>query len=292
MTEQSAGGQLQGSADQPTSWWMLPARITDIAIAGLKSKPGSGLFVRLSNIMGRSGLFSVLVAGVSVMIFQIVTAIRTDSLSQFILCSLTPIALCLVQFIAFRFSEIGEAIVRNTPTTTSRFALYDLLGFIFVLGGLGAGGLGGYLFLQQGSLEFAVAGFLGLFGLGVIGFMFLTPSALNLHERTDNSAGADGLCLAGTFIKAIVAGSRLVFGCYAIIGALICMIGAIWFVFTKPEAQLSEDMQPEMFYLGGVTLTLAGALLPLVSYLFAILYFISVDVLMAILKIAQSSERR
>lgn len=282
MNESIAGVTLPSDRRMP--WWTWPTRLSQMAIDALKRCAGEGIFDRVSTTVGRLGLLALVIAAVAALVFQVTMAIRTDSLSTALIALAIPIGLCVLQFAASRFTDLGEAIVRNTPTSASGLVLYELLGLTMLLSGAGLGGMGIYAAVDQAEPRSAILGVLLLFGLGTVGVMFLTPSALNLHVRDRNSAGEDGLSVIGTFIKAYLAGSRLIFGCCAILGGIACAVGAVWFLFDR-------DPRPIGYVMAGATLAVYGAILPLVFYIFAIVYFILVDALMAIMRMAPAERR-
>jgi hypothetical protein len=268
-----------------TPWWKWPTHVATLAIDALKRIAAGGLFATVSRFAGRLGLMSLIVSSGAIALFLAVAAIRSDSLSMGLSIVAVPVLLCILQFTADRFTDLGESIVRNTPTRASGLALYDLLGLLLLVAGLGLGGLGIYGAVDAGDPRDAVLGILLLLGFGTVGFMFLTPSALNLGINETNSAGEDGLSVIGTFIKAYLAGSRVIFGGCAIIGCLLSTIGAVWWLFDR------TDLRPVGYVVAGGMLAAYGALLPLGFYLLSIVYFILVDVLMAIMRMAPTHSR-
>lgn len=283
MTDQTL--PLDPSATSGTPWWMWPTRMAQLTIDALKRLAAGGLFARVSGLSGHLGLMSLIISAIAIALFLLVLAIRSDSLSMALQIIAVPIALCILQFAASKFTDLGESIVRNTPTIASGLVLYDLLGLVLFVAGVGLGGMGIYGAIQVGDPQAAILGILFLLGFCTAGIMFLTPTALNLWTNESNSAGQDGLSVIGTLIKAYLASSRVIFGGCAVIGCLLATIGSLWWLFDR------SDPRPVGYVVAGGTLVVYGSLLPLAFYVISIVYFILVDALMAIMRMAPAERR-
>lgn len=240
-----------------------------------------GLLQALSTGAARLGHFGLVLGAIAIVAFVVVLAVRTDSLIIGLGALAVPVVFSVLQYGDWKFLELAERVVNNTPTKTSGMVLYQLVGFVLVLAAAASFLFGAYLTLMMGFSQgvWMLASFIaaGVY-LAIVGLLFLTPAALNLQEDHTSSAGGDGLSLIGTLIKAGLAAARLVFGFLCCLGAAAASIGVAWYI--------ADSMEPRAwawFFLGATNVT-AGALYPIVIYVVSVLYYIILDVLIGVIR--------
>ena len=240
-----------------------------------------GLLQALSTGAARLGQLGLVTGTIAIIAFVVVLAVRLDSLVIGLGALAIPVVFSVLQYGDWKFLELAERVVKNTPTKTSGMVLYHLIGFVLILAAAGSLLVGGYMTLMMGFLQgvWMLASFIAIgVYLAIVGLLFLTPTALNLQEDDTSSAGGDGLSLIGTLIKAGLAASKLIFGFLCSLGAIAALIGVAWYI--------ADSMEPRAwawFFLGATNVA-TGALYPIVIYVISVLYYIILDVLIGVIR--------
>ena len=261
----------------------MPYRIAEKVIDQAVKFAETGVFVKISNFFGRFGHMGLVLGALASMLFLLVSAIRLDSLMMALLIIPIPIALALAQYSIVKFIDLCEQTVVNTPTQMSGLTIFYLLGFFLLISGLcGALGLG-YYTVKFPESDILFKGTLSVILICTTGFLFLTPSALSLHEDKSSSAGQDGLSFLGTFLKVYLAGARFIFGFCCTLGGLAAGVGALGFVVSR------SSPSPMNWFMSGIFLVISGALTPITIYIISIIYFIFIDTLLSVIGMAKKS---
>lgn len=256
--------------------FLAPARVVERMIPWTRTRLSEAFFVRISASLGWTGAQAVFVAGTAGVIYLLVAAIRSDSLSLAVIGLLVPVAAAVLQFAALRFATQGEGRVRSTPTRIGNFAIFELLGIVLAL--LGASVIvWSFVEMIRDFDREALAGLVIQCGLGylvlIVGALFLNPVLINVHEHAGCTLGQDGLAIVGAMFKAILAGARVAFGSAAAVGGLAAVAGCLWSIVDQ------EDLRPHLMFSFGAFAVIAAALLPLYGYVASAVYFVLVDVL-------------
>jgi len=271
---------LSEDEDKPAGY-LFPAMAVRALAEKLQAAVGEVLLERLSSLAVPVGHLGLLLGICSVTLFWIVFAMRLDQLSLFFAALAIPIVGALLQYGTWMFTGVNIQVVKNTPTHASSFALYLFLalGLVFLAAGFIV--VGAYSMIRDGTDlgRYAFGGALALsLPLFAIAVALLSPGFVNLRIDNKCTAGADGLSLIGTTLKAGLACARLVFGTLCGLGGLGASIGALWFCFD------STDVRPAAWLSGGATLLFVGGIYQVVVYAITVLYFIIPDLIISVLR--------
>lgn len=279
----AADGQPSGP-DDLSSPVFLPSRLVAGLIEKLAEVARGGFFQTASAHAWTIGQYAFLAGVVALMVFVAIVAIRTDSLAMMGSVLVIPVAAAVAQFSALRFAPTNELLVQNSPLRASGETFFQLLGLVYILSAAGLAVLGFYLAVKGGDMTVAVGAIIAAGILTVIGFLFFSPTTLSLTIDPRASAGEDGLALIGTFIKSLLASSRLIFGLLVIIGGVAVVTGTLWFLVK------AGDPRPFALVTTGAMTLAFGAIYPLYSYLIAILYFVFVDAIKGLISLGKPGE--
>lgn len=266
--------------------FLAPARVVERMIPWTRARLSESLFMRVSSALGWVGAQAIFIAGAAALVYMMVLAIRTDSLSLAVLALLAPVATAVLQYSALRFATQGEGRVRSTPTQISSHAIFELLGIALAMLGAAIMAMAIVEMVRNFDRD-AVGGLIVMAGSGyllvIVGALFLNPAIINVHEHDACTLGQDGLAIVGAMFKAILAGARLMFGSAAAAGAVASLSGCIWSIFAP------DELQPHLTFTVGTMAVVAAALLPLYAYVASAIYFVLVDVLDALIRLRRPS---
>lgn len=213
-------------------------------------------------------------------IFALVVAIRLDSFSAFLYGLAWIVLVFVVQYTAVRFSTAGVKLVENNPASLSSKAFLDCFGFLaFIFG----------LIVFVFSIIWAIRGAgLSYFFIGLGVFILLEFLALvAFHPETastkivkEASAGQDALGIIVFYLKGVIKLIPIIFG----IGILV----ATFLLFIDFIGVFGDKFKVESAWANGMNqawqILLIG-LLPFLSYLFFLMYYLAVDVIRSILAV-------
>jgi len=282
-----SGVEASLTLDDRPAGYLFPAMVVQALAEKLRGALGEVLLERLSSLAVPVGHLGLLCGICSVTLFWIVFAIRLDQLSLFFAALAIPIIGAFLQYGTWMFTTVNARLVKNTPTYASSLALYffTAIGLTFLAAGVLV--VGAYGMIKDGTdlgryaFGAALALSLTLFAIAVALF---SPAFVNLRVDTKCTAGADGLSLIGTTLKAGLACSRLVFGTLCTLGGLGATIGALWYCFD------STDLRPAVWLSGGATLLFLGGMYQTIIYVTSVIYFIIPDLIISVLRYTREPE--
>ena len=260
---------------------LAPANLLDLVIPWTRARLSGSFFTRASSALGWAGAQAVFLAGAAALVYLLLLAIRTDSLSLGALCLLVPPVTAVLQHAALTFARQGEGRVRSTPTAISSNAIFDLLGIALALLGALIIALAVVELVRDADRE-ALEALVIQVGVGelvlITGALLLNPALINVHQDPSCTLGQDGLAIIGAVLKAVLAGARIAFGSIAAVGALAALYGCARTVFDADALEYHGIFMLGAFAVG------AAALLPLYAYVASAVYFVLVDALDAIIR--------
>lgn len=260
--------------------YLIPARIVESVLGVFQQIADSGLLEAISRRSLFAGHVGLLIGGVAATVLAVVVAIRLDSLRVGALVLVAPVAVAVLQYGAWKFLALCQKTVRNTPTRTSSLAVYQLVALLLLLAAGGGVVVALYYLIDEGlqdvgPVTLAILG--GSSYLSVVALLFLTPRALNLHVDETCSAGEDGIGIVGTFLKATLAASRIVFGTACFIGGCLAVIGTLIVLSDRAGAGM-------LWFAVGSNLVAVGALNAVVVYLISAIYYILPDLITGVIR--------
>ena len=235
------------------------------------------LLERGSGAMVWLGQWGLLAAGVVGFVVSMVL-IKEKGAGNFLVAPLWVLACAVLLYVARRFLGAGEKLIASSPTRLGSSAFLDCLGLLGVLAGVGGLIWGLSASIQEKDVTLLLYG-VGIFVVAeVLACIALNPSLINVKVEEGTAAGEEAIGVLSFAMKAVVKMVPLVFGLGAAAGTLL-FVAAFFQCFGKsaPQGMLRADQ--------AMTVTVYAGLLPLAGYLAFLLYYLTIDVLRAVLSI-------
>jgi hypothetical protein len=226
------------------------------------------------------GHFALIVAAVLGLLFAIIYAIRVNDFYAFLYGIAWVILIFVVQYIAHKFSDAGENLIKNNPTRLSSKAFLDCVAFIFMIAGLVIFIVSVINLIKNGVLE------IFLTGLGMAVFCEFI-AMVSFHYRTitmevvnKTTAGQEAIGIITFFMKALLKLVPLFFGVGVVLGTIILFINSFGLFGNQirtASAWISGNHTAEQILMAGI--------LPFVAYIVFVLYYLVIDIITAILSL-------
>jgi uncharacterized membrane protein (DUF485 family) len=235
-----------------------------------------GFFNKWLTILGN---YSLLIASVLALLIGIVGAIRLESFMFFLTALVFSIFVLVIQYIANKFSHAGEMLIKNNPTSLSSTAFLDSLGLLAMIGGIVALLVNLYFAIKSPSLNALLTG-VGLFVfLEFVALIALNPELITVDVVKETTAGEEAIGILTFFIKKIMKLVPILFGLGVIIGTVMLLVSS--FNLFSNERMLFAPAKIEWSY----SLIISSGLLPLLSYILFVLFYLTIDIIRAILSL-------
>ncbi len=259
--------------DEIDAWLLLPAKLSEQAIRLLKKLLTESVFEWIAIAFGWMGLVAVPISMLALVLYLVVAALRTDRLSMLGWVIPAFLAACFLQFVSARFSREADVAVRQTPTDYSRGSVFDMLGLLLVALGLWLTfrGFASAIDQPRAANAHLLLSVFGLLNIAMGGF-FLHPESLGMRKQQNSTIGQDGVAIIAAIAKAALKAVRMTFGVAVSAGAVITWYGALAYTLN------SESLTGVAWMFGGVALVVYGSVLPLLTYLLAMVVFVLVEV--------------
>jgi hypothetical protein len=225
------------------------------------------------------GHFALIAAAVIGLLFAIIYAIRVNDFYAFLVGIAWFLLVFVVQYIAHRFSDAGENLIKNNPTRLASKAFLDCVAFLFVIAGLVVIIIHLIGLIRTGDFNTFLMG-LGIF----LFFEFIAMVSFNFKTVTieivkDTSAGQEAIGIVTFFIKGLMKLVPLFFGVGVAIGTIMLFVDSFG-LFS--DARISSAWISGNA--NGMSILTAG-LLPFIAYIVFVLYYLVVDIVRAILSL-------
>jgi hypothetical protein len=226
------------------------------------------------------GHFGLIAAAGLGFLFAFIYAIRINKFDAFLIAIIWLILVFVVQYTAHKFSGAGETLIKNNPSSLSSKAFLDCFGFLALIGGV-------VVFIVHTIWAIQGIGIETFFvGLGVFVFLEFAAMVAFNHETVavsivdETSAGQEAIGIVTFFLKGLLKLVPIFFGVGIVILTVLLFIDFIG-VFGNDFKVASSWISGQMT---GRSILLVG-LLPLISYILFVIFYLSVDLIRAILAI-------
>jgi hypothetical protein len=226
------------------------------------------------------GHFGLIVAAVLGFLFAIIFAIRVNSFYAFLFGIAWIVIVFVVQYTAHKFSHAGDTLIDNNPSSLSSKAFLDCFGFLALIGGVVALILHIIQAIQAESFYPFLVGLVVFVFLEFLALISFNPGTANVDIAEDTSAGQEALGIITFFLKALLRLVPIFFGVGVVAFTVMLLIDFFGVFGNELRVALAWER-------GNYTATmiLYFGLLPFLSYIFFVLYYLAVDVIRAILAI-------
>jgi hypothetical protein len=208
-----------------------------------------------------------------------VGAVKTDSLNLLLMGLAWVLAVGLLYYCAKRLLPACEMAVANGPTVISSRAFFDVLGLIMGMIAAGAFIFGIYMSIKTSTLMPLAAGSGTALLLAYFVTMALHPEIVTTSVDPNVSSGSDAIAIAMFLNKGFVRLSPIAMGVSVTLGALNGL--KLLYALFKEEVGILD------LFSGGAfpTQVLGGLFYPIGAYVLFVLAYLSVDVIMAVLRL-------
>lgn len=228
--------------------------------------------------MTKIGHFALIAAAVLGLLFSLLVAIRLNSFFAFLYGFAWILLVFVIQFTAHRFVKAGDTLIKNNPSTLSSKAFLDCLGFLSLIGAI--------IFFVVGIVRAVQGGGIWIFLMGTAAFILLilfaliafNPKTINKTVGKNTSAGQEAIGIIVFFLKGVMRLVPILFGVGIAVGLTLLVVDFIGVFGT--EARLAASWENVSKTAG--TIALFG-LLPLISYIAFVIYYLAIDIIRAIL---------
>ena len=271
----------------PSAIYAIPERFWDGVMSKLDFLFNEKLFNKLANIFVKAGYWALPVGTVLSMVFGIVAAVKTDSLTVLISFGFGyAILLSILNYSVLKIIPTLDNLISDTETRLGSAAFPYCLSLVAFIGGFGmfVGGLFGSI--KGASFVPLIIGAVFLF----FGIQWVTfcrhPEMLNVKTGETVTPGEELLGLISFLFKSWLKVLPIYFGLFISLIILAQIYGLINMIGGKATGTL---------LFAACTYALAGvACIPLLSYIMFLFYYFTIDLLtaiLALLRIQKSVEK-
>lgn len=255
-------------------------KIGDAFLAWLKTRLTPGWFEKSDLRSEALGNYALLAGAALGLVFGAVAAIKQDSLSLFLLTLGWLPVLAVLQYTAVKLMAAGRLLIQTSTSQLSSEAFLSGMALLSLVAGVGL-----FVWLTVSAIRTES---INLFWLALLLLVFcetavwlcLNPSLLNIRICAEATAGQEAIGVLTFIMKALLRFVPLAFGVGTAVGAINLGIDLVQLFRGRLDCFSLFELESGQFILG-------AAALPLVAYLTFILYYLSVDVLRAIMVIPE-----
>jgi len=226
----------------------------------------------------RIGHLAIIVAAGLGFLFALIFTFRVDKFTSFLYAIIWVLVIFVAQYTAHKFLPKGVTLIKNNPTQMSSKAFLDCLGFLSLIGGVALLIMGIFNAINFKSIEPFLWG-LGMFVfLELVALISFNPQEVEISMVEDNTAGQEAIGIATFFIKAFMRLVPIFFGIGVVLGTVMLFISFIGVFGSNFGGAFIKGM-------GDAQQILSATLLPFLSYLIFVFFYLAVDLVKAILAI-------
>ncbi len=256
----------------------VTVRWLDALLAFVQQKLNESFFDTSIRLASKWGLLGIYAAAILGFLVTLVSAIRADSLNMMALGLVWVVASVILHYVAAKFLPVTQSIVANTPSKLSCAALPRCVGLLACLAGVVILCFGVYTAIQSKTLWPCFLALGLLIACESKAAAALNPQLLGITFDSFNSAGQEAIGVLSFVMKMTLRLVPIVFGAGMLLGTLYGLILACG-LFGDNAAEAKDSLTAL------APILLAFQALPLAGFLVFILYYLTVDVMSAILKV-------
>jgi hypothetical protein len=235
---------------------------------------------------GRIGHWALVAAACLGFLYSLIFAIRINKFDSFLIGIGWFLLVFVIQFTAHRFLGAGKSLIANNPSRLSSRAFLECVAFLAAILGV--------VVLINSIITAVRAGSLFPFLSGLGAFVFLEFLAMvTFHPQTitteivaETSAGQEALGIITYVLKAVMRLVPIIFGLGVLIFSIYLLIDGFG-LFGNDMRTASSWMKIQMR--GPQILTYA--ILPFLSYIVFVLFYLAVDIIRSILVVPEKLDK-
>ncbi len=179
---------------------------------------------------------------------------------------------------AWKFLPIIDGLIESTPTYVRANSLFNVISLIFCLLGIISLAGGTFLAVTEKDTSIFWMGLFSFIGCEYVTALSLNPNLINVKISADCGPGEEFFGLATFFLKSLLKLTPSGFGSWIFFGNIYLL-----FLFNSGGLEFMANATAALTFL-------SAAFLPLVSYITFLVYYVTVDVLLAILSLHRIGE--
>jgi len=274
-----------------------------------------------SKIFTLAGHYGLYLAMVVLLVFSLLLGVKLEEGNTILLAVAAVVILFVLQYAAGHFLRALERLNRSTPARMCSPAFLDCYALLHMFGGLVALLTLAVLAVQTGPLLLALAAIATFIVCQYVAVLALNPESLNVTITAEATAGEEAIGVLSFLVKLGLRIVPVAFGVGVACGVLV-LLYALFLLFTPPaereqtaafvgadtmEAAASSEgssggekaISPEEASTlpakatawKAAAILIAAAALPFLTYVFFLLFYLSIDVLRAILSLSGKRDR-
>ena len=261
----------------PTSDW----HPFDLAIESVRAVCPDGLAESIASVAGRIGVTSLYISAAIALIGGMPVAIRANSFVAFVAGLGVSVAILVGQYIAYRLLGACRTAIVTNRSMLSSLAIPDSA-FLLVAVATIAGVIGLiWTSIQAGQLIFFVAA-LGVLAVGAFAALAtVTPAGLSVDVEPNCRAAQEAVGVLTFVVKLILRCTPLLFAS-GVAFATYRLIASVVFVM---KAEAREMFIAQQDVATAIAILFAVIAIPVYSYVLMLLYYLTLDVIAAIVSL-------
>jgi hypothetical protein len=224
------------------------------------------------------GHIGIIVAAALGFLFTLVFAIRTNEFDAFLYGIAWVLIIFVAQYTAHKFLPKGDELIKNNPTQLSSRTFLDCFGFLVLIGGVVMLVLGIVSAIKFRALSPFFEGLAQFVLMEFVALISFNPKEVEIGTEKDNTAGQEAIGIATFFIKAFIRLVPIFFGIGIVLGTVLLLISFFGLFGANPGWAFPKGM----VYAQQI---LSASLLPFISYLIFVIFYLAIDIIRAILSI-------
>jgi hypothetical protein len=260
--------------------------VFDIAVESAKRYCPSDLPATISGVAGKTGVYSLYAAAALVLLGGVLLAIRGGNIRPLALGLVLSFLLLVCQYVAQRLLGACDVAIRANKSVLSSLAIPNCA-FLLCAGGT----LSGTLSLWWAAVETGVTNwFLGGVAVLAVGafasIVAIQPAGISVHVNPHCRVGEEAVGVLTFLLKLLLRCTPIAFA--AAVGfATFDAASVVMDLFRPPE----NPLQLMARITRAISALFAAASIPLVAYITMLLYYLTLDVISAIVSIPAKLDR-
>jgi uncharacterized membrane protein len=248
----------------------------------LKNQLTKKLFENLKIWIIIIGDYALYVATLMALLIGVIGGIRLESFNIFIYSVGFSIGFILIQYVSSKFYSVNEKLIENNTTQLTSNALTDSIGLISLVLGVLVLFMNTYLAIKIPQFSPFAKGLGFFFIFTLISLISLNPDILSIKIIKSTSAGEEAIGILGYIIKLFVKLTPVFYGIGIIISTIILFVSSFGFFGNKFKMSVAWNLTfSNMIYIAVI------GLLPFFAYIAFVFYFLSIDIIKAILSVPE-----
>ena len=256
--------------------------ILDICKGRLNTKMFESNAAWLTNI-GNLGLYLAALLG---FVYATVYAIKIDAFSIFLAGLGWVLLVIIAQYTASKLLTTSESLIRSTPSQLSSTAFLDCLAVIFLILGILSLSYFGYLAIKIKDLDSFWIGLSCLITCEYLAMISMNPEMLNITISKNTNAGEEAIGLLSFLMKGLLKLVPIAFGTGIIVGSINLVIAISQLLTAEDFMVMGANIKAYL----AASIIISSAALPFAAFVSFLIYYITIDILRAILVLPKKLE--